>query len=93
MLIRTLAIMATMLTLAAPVLLPSIAAGADPSAEDWREDAPGRVHRIDVATLPAPYATPSHWIPQAGREICFVINHNVADPDRDNRFHSTFSET
>jgi hypothetical protein len=33
-----------------------------------------------------------HWIPEAGREIFFVINHNVADPDRDNRFHSTFSD-
>jgi len=33
-----------------------------------------------------------HWIPEAGREVYFVINHNVADPDRDNRFHSTFSD-
>jgi len=28
------------------------------------------------------------WIPRAGREIYFVINHNVDDIDRDNRFTS-----
>lgn len=28
-------------------------------AGDWRNDAPGRAHRIVVADLPAPYATPS----------------------------------
>jgi hypothetical protein len=33
-----------------------------------------------------------HWIPEAGREVYFVINHNVADPDRDNNFRSTFSD-
>jgi hypothetical protein len=33
-----------------------------------------------------------HWIPEAGREVYFVINHNVADPDRDNNFHSTLSD-
>jgi hypothetical protein len=33
-----------------------------------------------------------HWIPEAGREVYFVINHNVADPDRDNNFHSTFAD-
>lgn len=33
-----------------------------------------------------------HWIPEAGREVYFVINHNVADGDRDNRFHSAFSD-
>jgi glucose/arabinose dehydrogenase/cytochrome c2 len=26
---------------------------------DWKKDVPGRVHRIDVAKLPAPYDTPS----------------------------------
>ena len=26
---------------------------------DWRQDAPGRVHRIDLASLPPPFATPS----------------------------------
>jgi hypothetical protein len=33
-----------------------------------------------------------HWIPVAGREVYFVVNHNVADPDRDNNFHSAFSD-
>jgi hypothetical protein len=33
-----------------------------------------------------------HWIPEAGREVYFVINHNVADPDRDNHFHSTLTD-
>ncbi len=28
------------------------------------------------------------WIPRAGREIYFVINHNLQDVDRDNRFQS-----
>jgi glucose/arabinose dehydrogenase/cytochrome c2 len=27
--------------------------------EDWREDAPGRRHQIELAALPAPFATPS----------------------------------
>ena len=33
-----------------------------------------------------------HWIPEAGREVFFVINHNVEDHDRDNRFRSTASD-
>jgi hypothetical protein len=33
-----------------------------------------------------------HWIPEAGREVYFVINHNVEDLDRDNEFHSSFSD-
>ncbi len=33
-----------------------------------------------------------HWIPQAGREVYFVINHNLEDLDRDNRFQSQFSD-
>jgi len=33
-----------------------------------------------------------HYIPEAGRELYFVINHNLEDPDRDNSFHSTFSD-
>jgi glucose/arabinose dehydrogenase/cytochrome c2 len=28
-------------------------------AADWRLDAPGRPHRVDLAALPAPYTTPS----------------------------------
>ena len=33
-----------------------------------------------------------HWIPEAGREVFFVINHNVEDLDRDNSFHSAFAD-
>ena len=33
-----------------------------------------------------------HWIPEAGREVYFVINHNVEDYDRDNNFRSTASD-
>lgn len=35
------------------------AAAARERAGDWRGDAPGRTHRIDLAALAAPYATPS----------------------------------
>jgi hypothetical protein len=31
-----------------------------------------------------------HWIPEAGREMFFVINHNLADVD--DSFRSTFSD-
>ena len=33
-----------------------------------------------------------HWIPEAGREMFFVINHNFEDYDRDNRFESLDAE-
>ena len=33
-----------------------------------------------------------HWIPEAGREIYFVVNHNLEDIDRDNSFRSQFSD-
>lgn len=33
-----------------------------------------------------------HWIPRAGREAFLVLNHNLADPERDNSFVSSFSE-
>jgi hypothetical protein len=33
-----------------------------------------------------------HWIPEAGREIYFVINHELEDFDRDDDFHSRFAE-
>ena len=33
-----------------------------------------------------------HWIPEAGRELFFVINHNLEDIDRDNSFRSQFSD-
>jgi hypothetical protein len=29
-----------------------------------------------------------HWIPEAGRELFFVINHNLQDFDRNNSFDS-----
>ncbi len=35
------------------------AAGAYGAVDDWRQDAPGRVRRISIADLPAPYATAS----------------------------------
>jgi hypothetical protein len=33
-----------------------------------------------------------NWIPEAGQELFFVINHNMQDLDRDNRFHSVTSD-
>ncbi|HEX7080655.1 MAG TPA: DUF5916 domain-containing protein [Gammaproteobacteria bacterium] len=33
-----------------------------------------------------------HWIPEAGREAYLVLNHSAEDLDRDDRFHSSFSE-
>jgi hypothetical protein len=33
-----------------------------------------------------------HWIPQAGREMYFVINHGLEDFDLDNRFESQSSD-
>ncbi|MEO7775822.1 MAG: PQQ-dependent sugar dehydrogenase [Steroidobacteraceae bacterium] len=42
-----------------PAAPPAAANPAAPTGEgEWRKDAPGRVHRIDVTSLPAPYATP-----------------------------------
>lgn len=32
-----------------------------------------------------------NWIPVAGQEFFFVVNHNLQDIDRDNRFHSAAS--
>jgi glucose/arabinose dehydrogenase/cytochrome c2 len=34
-------------------------AGPVKGEADWKKDVPGRVHRIDVASLPAPFDTPS----------------------------------
>jgi hypothetical protein len=34
-----------------------------------------------------------HWVPEAGREGFFVLNRDLEDFDRDNRFHSALSET
>jgi hypothetical protein len=33
-----------------------------------------------------------HWIPEAGREFFFVINHNLEDLDRDDTFHSATAD-
>jgi hypothetical protein len=33
-----------------------------------------------------------NWIPEAGQELFFVINHNMQDFDRDNRFNSATSD-
>ena len=33
-----------------------------------------------------------HWIPEAGREAFFVINHNLVDPDESGSFHSTSAD-
>ena len=33
-----------------------------------------------------------HWIPQAGRELFVVLNHNLEDLDLDNEFHSSFAD-
>ncbi len=33
-----------------------------------------------------------HWIPQAGREGFIVLNHNMADPEKNDSFHSTTSD-
>jgi hypothetical protein len=33
-----------------------------------------------------------HWIPQAGREVYFVLNHTVEDFDLNDRFHSLGSD-
>ncbi len=47
---------------ARPATTPAdVVAGTDIPAgpADWKKDAPGRVHRIDLNTLPAPFATAS----------------------------------
>jgi glucose/arabinose dehydrogenase len=45
---------ATAQTRTAPAVSPASQASAD-----WRLDAPGRAHRINLAALPAPFSTPS----------------------------------
>ena len=43
-----------------PPFTPPPTSGAPPKGDaDWKRDIPGRVHRIDVATLPAPFDTGS----------------------------------
>jgi glucose/arabinose dehydrogenase len=38
---------------------PAANAGPPKGEADWKKDVPGRVHRIDVASLPAPFDSPS----------------------------------
>ncbi|MFO7324973.1 MAG: PQQ-dependent sugar dehydrogenase [Pseudomonadota bacterium] len=38
---------------------PRAAAGPPPGEAEWKKDAPGVVHRVDLDKLPAPFATPS----------------------------------
>ena len=33
-----------------------------------------------------------HWIPEVGRELFVVLNHNLEDIDRDDEFHSSFAD-
>src|SRR5581483_8462078 len=42
-----------------PGMTPSANAGPPKGTPDWKNDKPGRVHKIDVANLPAPFDTPS----------------------------------
>ncbi len=42
-----------------PGMAPPANAGPPKGEADWKKDAPGRMHKIDVAKLPAPFDTPS----------------------------------
>jgi hypothetical protein len=60
-------------------------AAAPPVGEaDWKNDAPGRVHRVDVANLPDPYETPSannfpRFVPRPeGAELALPEGFSVA---------------
>jgi glucose/arabinose dehydrogenase len=53
---RSLSSITLLCVLLSPVALTSSRAAAQ---SRWQDDAPGRTHRIDVARLPAPFATPS----------------------------------
>ncbi len=44
-----------------PGARPPRAAAVPKGTPDWKKDAPGRVHRIEVAKLPAPYASPAAY--------------------------------
>ena len=53
---RSLSLSTALCLLLVPLALSPSQAGAQ---SRWQNDAPGRTHRIDVAALPAPFATPS----------------------------------
>jgi glucose/arabinose dehydrogenase/cytochrome c2 len=42
-----------------PGMRRPVSAGEPKGSPDWKQDYPGRAHHIDLAKLPAPYATPS----------------------------------
>ena len=42
-----------------PGMAPPVTAGPPKGSADWKKDFPGRVHRVAVAKLPAPFDTPS----------------------------------
>ena len=42
-----------------PGMTPSANAGPPKGSPDWKNDKPGRVHKVDVAQLPPPFDTPS----------------------------------
>jgi glucose/arabinose dehydrogenase len=44
---------------AASAAAPEAAPAASATEGDWKKDAPGRAHKIDLAALPAPFATAS----------------------------------
>src|SRR5690606_21480519 len=47
--------------LAAPLIFAAVAHAQDSQSEpDWTNDAPGRVHRIDIDSLPEPFSTQSN---------------------------------
>jgi hypothetical protein len=48
--------------------------------------------QYDTVTETAGINMRLHFIPQAGRELYFVVNHNAEDIDRDNDFHSLSSD-
>ena len=53
---RSLSLGTALCVLLVPLAMSPSQAGAQ---SRWQNDAPGRTHRIDVAALPAPFATPS----------------------------------
>jgi Carbohydrate family 9 binding domain-like/Domain of unknown function (DUF5916) len=48
--------------------------------------------QYDNVSVVAGINTRLQWVPESGREVYFVINHNLEDTDRDNHFRSAFSD-
>ena len=63
---------------------PASNAGPHKGEADWKKDAPGRVHRVDLSKLPAPFDTPAarnfpHFINQpAGAKLSVPAGFKVA---------------